>query len=73
MAEEMMSSSLLVNRTRGSMMETFGTSDRLIIDIFTCRATSVMMQNWEISEPEPAVVGRKIMGGRGRMMRLAPS
>ncbi|EKD39127.1 MAG: hypothetical protein ACD_75C00504G0001, partial [uncultured bacterium] len=55
-ADWMMSVSLLVVRIRGSTMEILGTSVRVMIDIFTARSTSVMMQNCEISEPEPAVV-----------------
>jgi len=55
------------------MMEMLGTSERLMMDILSWRSTSVMMQNCEMSEPLPAVVGRKMVGGRGRSMRLAPS
>ncbi len=55
------------------MIETLGTSVRLMMDIFTWRPMSVMMQYWVVSEPLPQVEGMKIMGGRGRMMRLAPS
>jgi len=68
-----MSSWLLVSNMSGSMMEMLGTSERLMMDILSWRATSVMMQNWETSEPLPAVVGRKIMGGSGRSILLAPS
>ena len=55
------------------MMDTLGVRERLMRDIFTMRPTSVMMANWEMSEPLPAVDGRKIMGGRGLVIRLAPS
>ncbi len=54
-------------------MAMFGTSVLVIIDIFTLRATSVIMQNWEISEPLPAVVVMKTMGGSGLCTLFAPS
>ena len=73
MAEAMISPWLLVARISGSMMEMLGTMVRLMMLIFTWRSTSVMMQNWEMSEPLPAVEGMKIMGGRGISTRLAPS
>ena len=69
-----MSSSLLVNSTSGSMMEMLGTSDRLMMDhLEPPFHVGHDAELGEMSEPEPAVVGRKMVGGKGRMMRLAPS
>ena len=54
-------------------MEMLGTRVRVMIDIFTPRFISVMMQNWEMSEPLPAVVVISIIGGSGRCTLFAPS
>ncbi len=72
-ADWMIRVSLLVSRISGSTMEILGTRVRVMIDIFTARSTSVMMQNWEISEPLPAVVVIRTIGGSGRLTRFAPS
>jgi len=70
-ADWMIRVSLLVSRISGSTMEILGTRVRVMIDIFTARSTSVMMQNWEISEPLPAVVVIRTIGGSGRLTRFA--
>ena len=54
-------------------MEMLGTKVRLMMDIFTCRSISVMIQYWDMSELLPAVLGMRIMGGSGRIILLAPS
>ena len=72
-ADWMMSDSVLVRRMSGSTMEMLGTSVRVMMDILTPRFMSVMMQNWLMSEPLPAVVVMSIIGGSGRCTRLAPS
>ena len=46
-------------------MEMSGTSDRLMMDIFTRRWISVIMQNCEMSELLPAVLGMKIIRRQG--------
>ena len=62
-----------VASTRGSTTVTSGTRPRPMIVILVCRAGSLTMQNWDTSEPLPAVVGMATTGGNGRVARSMPS
>ena len=60
-----LSHSGIVVSSRGSVIEMSGTSARPMIVIFTERAVSVTMQNWETSAPVPDVLGIISSGGIG--------